>query len=114
MKKRILIFFLCFVIAASAMSITAFACSQDVGILGRTGTIQGNEVRLRSGHSTSDSIGGTLNTGDTMWIFKYFTDDYTVYTWYYGTVTTCTKYENIGLNGWVAGAKGSESGHISF
>lgn len=114
MKKRFLAFLLCFAMAFSLMSVTAFACGNDEIISGRTGTIHGNEVNLRSGHGTGFSSGGTLNTDDTMWVTKSFTDNNTIYKWYYGTVTYCSKPENIGLNGWVAGTKGSHTGFITF
>ena len=105
MKKRILAFLLCFAMAASLMSVTAFACSNDVTYSSPlTGTINGYGVNLRLGHSTSATIRASLDWYDTMSITKYYNGS--DYTWFYGTVTYCSKSQNIGLKGWIAGGYG--------
>ena len=105
MKKRIIAFLLCFAMAVSFMSITAFACDDDVTYsTPLTGTIKGYGVRLRTGHGTSFSAGATLDWNDKMSITMYY--DGSDYTWFYGTVTYCSKTQNIGSKGWVAGGYG--------
>ena len=102
MKKRITALLLCLALAFSVMSVTAFACSDDVTYsVTLTGTITGNDVNLRTGHGTGYDSGGTLNKNDKMAITKYY--DAPSYTWFYGTVTYSTKTQNIGSKGWVAG-----------